>query len=31
MQEIQSGGIIILQQLKELNFKIPQLFTGSNN
>ena len=31
MQEIQSGGIMILQQLKELNLKLPQLFTGSNN
>ena len=31
MQEIQSGGIMILQQLKELNLKLPQQFTGSNN
>ena len=31
MQEIQSGGIMILQQLKEFNLKLPQLFTGSNN
>ena len=31
MQEIQRGGIMILQQLEELNLKLPQLFTGSNN
>ena len=31
MPEIQTGGIMILQQLKEFNLKLPQLFTGSNN
>ena len=31
IQEIQSGGIKIIQQLKGLNLKLPQLFTGSNN
>ena len=31
MQEIQTGGIMIVQQLKEFNLKLPQLFTGSNN
>ena len=30
MQEVKSGGMMILQQLKELNLKLPQLFTGSN-
>lgn len=29
-QKIRNNGIL-LQQLKELNFKLPQLFTGSNN
>ena len=31
MQEIHSGGIMVLQQLKELNSKLPQLFTVSSN
>ena len=28
MQEIQTGDIMILQQRKEFNLKLPQLFTG---
>ena len=28
MQEIQTGGIMILQQLKKFKFKLPQLFNG---